>query len=725
MFNIHREFRKDENKIIPFQLIKPVVGYSSPAATEAINAANINLATLSITLPVAESFVVMLINTSSSGSDSSLDVAAIKTCPPGKNVVEFAMNSGNYSIFLISKEFQNGYITTTSNIVSEADVNSSPYETFSPPESKTIQLKESTTPTGNGLKRNPNVNNPADWYNFQDSYSSSTLTWTEKQYEASQNLTFFIDYKRLVVEAIDCFKNNLPIHDSIGGINTGSLSVALDIIKSKTDIIRLFATSDNTSLIKNNREIAEFNSAIISSADDIYKTISLHEALDDKFTSEWYGKLYMQPQGVGYFNEVAARHNERAYTVKYSIANNLMGSIGGALSTMHENQEIVNNFIHQAASFTRNAANAVLNLYFVDARANSNVWPKSNASGQEDSGAMVLLQEYTKELALDIINSMYVNLLNKLVYINERISEFGDMIFAASADQNVQQIGHLATLQNIRFLKNKLTEIGSDVWTSVINSNAVIFERIGNIEKIISSTLSTINPVISLDQAAVSSSDVEIFYTDDIDTPNIAAKKLSNVLIDLSEGMKAINVNALSEIGNYAIIIKPKKYVLNVDQNVLSNASVLQILNANEILGISGADDKYKRPNALFGWSLQMLGADINNPDLIGDVRKIISSSWNSDVLRVAISPANRISSAVRVYIWNSFSPVMISLKIKEHDEQTLSYSLYSKKEFNTTTGLCTIYDAFGQPWKLQSIGTRELSVEDKNIIEFRDPKDL
>lgn len=728
MFNIHREFRSDESKIIPFQLLKPSVGYSSPSASESIISSELsNTAVLSIELPVAESFVVMLINTTTRGSDSSLDVAAIKTCPPGKNSVRFELQTGSYNIYLISKEFQNGYITETRDVVPETDV-SSIFLEFRPPESISIVLSEVDEEHTLGLKRKPDANNTEDWYPFAGSYSSNTLNWLTTANSGS--MVYYIDFKHLVSAVIDIFNKhgfNDPYQDA------SSLENSFKALQVKREIVQLYV--DNASVINGNQEIRDFfftqsGINLDFSKDLFYNSYDVADQANTMMALEWYGKLYMRSSipdmGAGaHYSQVVDRvsnvedHLIPVVTPGAIRAWEFVAGVcidGPGLNTS-ERQEFSDKL---QADFVakRNSAKGVLEVYFSSLALNPSQYLDPLLGS--DKARYEALEGYLINEAQKVYPAAFNVSVGKLEEITRTIDSFGNVIFATGSTVGLQS-GHEATLQNIRFLKDKLSEVENDLWTNIINSNAVVFERVGSIEKAINSTLSTINPVISLDQAVVPSSDIEVFYSDDISRSNVSAKKLSTQLIDLSEGMKAINVTeAFKAIGNYAVIIKPKRYALNVDSVI--NGNVLQLLRSNSVLGITGPDDKYARPNSLFGWSVQLLDGNVDNPTPIGDVRKVISSSYSSDVLRIAISPANQITSALRVFIWNSFAPVLIDIKVKEHDEQTLSYSLYSKKEFNTETGLCTIYDANGNPWKRQTIGTRALSSEDKTIIEFRNP---
>jgi len=67
---------------------------------------------------------------------------------------------------------------------------------------------------------------------------------------------------------------------------------------------------------------------------------------------------------------------------------------------------------------------------------------------------------------------------------------------------------------------------------------------------------------------------------------------------------------------------------------------------------------------------------------------------------------------------------MMIEVDIVEHNATTLSYSLYGPKEFNTNTGMCTLWDYAGNVYKQLSLGRYSNNETNGNIIEYRTPLD-
>ena len=105
----------------------------------------------------------------------------------------------------------------------------------------------------------------------------------------------------------------------------------------------------------------------------------------------------------------------------------------------------------------------------------------------------------------------------------------------------------------------------------------------------------------------------------------------------------------------------------------------------------------------------------------------IVGSTFKVGAHELLVSPnifgVQDFSDQVYARIWkNSFIPIMVDLEITNHNIQTLAYASYGKQEFNTDTGVLTIYDFAGRPFKKFTVGERTKAEEDYNNIEFKDP---
>jgi hypothetical protein len=76
-----------------------------------------------------------------------------------------------------------------------------------------------------------------------------------------------------------------------------------------------------------------------------------------------------------------------------------------------------------------------------------------------------------------------------------------------------------------------------------------------------------------------------------------------------------------------------------------------------------------------------------------------------------------------KLELWsNKFIPILIEVDIVEHNATTLSYSMYGQKEFNTKTGICTLWDYAGNIYKELSFGKHSNLSTNGDIIEYRTP---
>jgi len=109
----------------------------------------------------------------------------------------------------------------------------------------------------------------------------------------------------------------------------------------------------------------------------------------------------------------------------------------------------------------------------------------------------------------------------------------------------------------------------------------------------------------------------------------------------------------------------------------------------------------------------------------LGDPKVVVGSYYKDSEQRLQVSPniEGQINSGSKIYLWSSsFVPVMVEVDIVEHNSLTLSYADYGKKELNTATGLCTIYDHNGNIYKQFSYGKILNQSTGFDLIEYRDP---
>lgn len=277
-------------------------------------------------------------------------------------------------------------------------------------------------------------------------------------------------------------------------------------------------------------------------------------------------------------------------------------------------------------------------------------------------------------------------------------------------------VAHEATLQNIRYVKNSVKDIQENIWTTLVNGNAMIFKLVKDLETTISTQNTKVNSLTNITTADVKGSDIEIVYASDLSNPG-GWKRLTTSVVDISSCVKAINLNTVdfSVVGDYALVVQPAKIEVDV---VEANGDIIRATRDDELL------DNYQQKNAFYGWNIQFMTPEGNQ---LGEQRLITGSLWGITGQRMQISPTIEgkidFDENVRAVIWsNAFIPVLVHVKIVDQNALTLSYSQYGKKEFNTATGKCTIYDYAGNIYKEFSIGRKATDETDRDIVEFREP---
>lgn len=274
-------------------------------------------------------------------------------------------------------------------------------------------------------------------------------------------------------------------------------------------------------------------------------------------------------------------------------------------------------------------------------------------------------------------------------------------------------VAHEATLQNIRFLKNMLTAINENTWSTVTNSNSLIINKILTMEKDSTRKMNKTN-MLNITSSYIDSSDIEVKYGR-VSGGNIILNDIQEELIKvLPDGLILVNLNGeeFRNTGKYIVYVKPRKLMFNVES---ISDNILRVRTDETEL------DAYQDKNYFAGWNIQLLTPE---GEKLGDQRIIIGSSHSTGRYLFKISPSlSEDKSNVRAEVWsNVFIPVVVDLDIVEHNALTLSYASYGKKEVNTNTGLCVIYDHLGNVYKRFSYGTYSDETTNGDIIEYRKP---
>lgn len=294
----------------------------------------------------------------------------------------------------------------------------------------------------------------------------------------------------------------------------------------------------------------------------------------------------------------------------------------------------------------------------------------------------------------------------------------------------VQYTAQLGILQNIGYLKKLLRDIDGNMWSTVNNTNSLILQSVIDLKNSIQTSKET-NTITNITKSLVNLNNLDISYKMLLDasgnTVDSQWNALSNTKVtDVGNGIISINLNGdeFKSIGKYAISISPRQIRARVTDKSVNGEYI-----------VVGEDlNQYQVRNSFYGWNAQIYTLE---GDKIGGQKVVVGSSFEdassaqsiTSGQYLKISPiydgTQSLSDRAYVDLWsNDFIPVMVDVDIVEHNNLTLSYSMYSKKELNTDTGLCVIYDHLGRPWKELSFGKYSNTGTNGNIIEYRTPEE-
>jgi hypothetical protein len=267
-----------------------------------------------------------------------------------------------------------------------------------------------------------------------------------------------------------------------------------------------------------------------------------------------------------------------------------------------------------------------------------------------------------------------------------------------------------AILQNIRFIKDLINSVDENLWASFNNTNSLILSNLIGIRDDITSKKQTgsivnvVNSQIDNSQIVVEWKKIgglglsELKAVDDFDPNNGDIK-----LITLGDNF--------NDIGKYIITINPKREIVSID------GSVGDVVYTSFGLGDGKSENYY------YGYNAQLYSQDNK---LVGDPKIVVSSTFDSSKQYIKLSPLVDRTTDYKDYkleLWsNKFIPILIEVDIVEHNATTLSYSMYGQKEFNTKTGICTLWDYAGNIYKELSFGKHSNLSTNGDIIEYRTP---
>jgi hypothetical protein len=305
----------------------------------------------------------------------------------------------------------------------------------------------------------------------------------------------------------------------------------------------------------------------------------------------------------------------------------------------------------------------------------------------------------------------------KILETDRIINELGDFTFFPPPEDDGQpQLAHEATLQNIRFLRNMLEETRDDLWAQGSSLNSFIVSTLVQLRDEVIGNLSRTNSITNITSAnQVANSELEVLIRN-ISIPDAAWSGFQGNVLELNNGLKAIDVSHLKNPGQYVIAVRPKGIEIGIPHLDPLGGGIINTPDLND----------YQSKNYFYGWNIEFRQAGDNGVAL-GEQRMIVGSKFQVNNHMLLISPTidsrPDFQENILGYIWpNTFIPVMIDLELTEHNHETLAYANYAKREFNTKTGVLRLYRFDGTIYKEWTIGERTMEEEGYADIEFRDP---
>lgn len=314
----------------------------------------------------------------------------------------------------------------------------------------------------------------------------------------------------------------------------------------------------------------------------------------------------------------------------------------------------------------------------------------------------------TRRLVLDYV-------LTRLEETNTYIRNLGDFTFIPppeGEDDGVPPLAHEATLQNIRFLRNLLEEMRSDLWTQNTNFGTFIVQTMINLRDEAIADLRRSNTVVNITHATqVANNEVDVLY---MNLDDQTWRPFRGQILELGNGVKAIDVSFIRQPGHYVFMVRPQS--IDIVVKSIPAPGVIQTPSL----------DNFQSKNYFYGWNIEFAQAGSNGLPL-GEQRMIVGSAFSPGASSLVVSPnitaRPDFTVDINARIWpNTFVPILVDVDITEHNFETLAYANYARREFNTDSGVLTLYDFSGNVYKQWTVGERTLEQDDFANIEFRDP---
>lgn len=706
MANLKREFlHSDVSKYLPVQLTRSVSALAdvNPDIDEELTPQNTKR--LTIFFPERASVSAFLVRLG-----DVEEIVDVSISVPGTRRVDFNLSVGEeYNIYVVSKEYEDGYISTDKMIIPDDGTNR-----WTIVVNQNSQFEDVNMDAEGRMTLSVNED---QWYNYDGTYNSDQLLW-----EYPENI------------------------DALGDVNANEMIYRREVL---TYVKRLFDANSLDEFTLNNKQDILNSFYIMTTLAKFMREYreSIDETTDGELTEYW--DFFDENIYNGYLGVPLDLHESLS---EYGTLSDYLKFDGEGWTNNDENPEglyedtrnrIENpnanpaNILYRPMFDQDNEAYGALEGYvyltsveLIDVED----WTRPNIAGraifQYSRPKLISMEEYLLQLGLprhnrteigtsqwwselggiseDFYDNVYNYVTEELNNVNQSIEDLGNLIFVPeNYTGGTYPLAHEATLQNIRFLRHMLEAINDNVWISVNHINSIVISELMEATSLIREQGVTYNITNTTKSTNIGVPSVR--YTK-LDSPQW--NSLPTELISLDDGIVVLNLNTaqFSNAGKYAISISPQN--LNVGYEIING-----LVRVREDLN----QQAQRSENYFVGWNIQFTDLEGNN---LGDSRVIVGSMFNANEQNLKVSPSLRgVEPIGRAIIWSSsFEPVLIDLDIVEHNNLTLSYSMYARREFNRDTGLVTLYDYNGNVYKRLSYGQTANEENAGQIIDYRDP---
>lgn len=761
--NIKREFLYNEQKLLPLTLIKTNYGISPSNPSGTFEEDQTNTIDVDIDFPVDSSSIVMLIDK----EQSPPKIVEVRSAPPGSSKVTLTIGDRTkYWVYVVSKEYNDGYIGGD-YIVGSDVVTGDRFEFSYEDAPQQIDL----TVDGR-LTKSIDETDLTQWYNYSGYYNGPLVWYYPSTVNGSPigNENFWMIVRQEILSQIDnIIKQNdlntfsvtrkddvVKVHrilddlaefmqdrkaeyDAILGDNAHRISDIWNFINAK---IPGFGVSDNP----NENYYLTYGEKISDLIDEL--GVYADHIRMDRLDSSTYPLADTAGQYVAATNQGLSHplqyqeDSDTPRTVTYNLlgltdSTRFKGLYGGgkeARATISGIWEGIN-----WSRGTRGGSNGVYDERFRPA------WNKfrSNKTKHIKDINNKLFNDYAYPIYVfngdaQTVNNTWWEQISEIskgnwaditIWLDEKKQEnltnmaiVGDSVFVSGSssadttsnvDMDTQFTAQLALLQNIRYLKNQLASVDENLWTTMNSTSALMLASVLDISNKLEENKET-NTIVNITSSKPLIGNIEILWKRLTGEPS-GWNTLQQSISDIGEDTILINASIpdFERIGKYVVIVRPTRHKVNILSNTGEYVIIRDDLNA------------YQSPNYFYGWNAQLYTPQ---GDIFGGQKVIVESKWRSSDQYLKLTPLHSGSTEIdvnsKIELWsNDFIPITIDLDVVEHNSLTLSYSLYGKKEMNSDTGLCIIYDHNGNVYKQLSFGKYSNAQTGNAIIEYRTPE--